>query len=734
MDNLFNSKLRLSEVLPRYLFLEPFVTGKRVLEVEAGLGASASFLAQLQAARVVGIDFDEQIVAAGRQRVERRTIDLRLARDSHWPADDGAFDLVIDFGLGVSLRAGKQQRLEELRRVLARDGLLVTAVRNPAGVGISDLVGAAEEQTTEYATVVSALNAAFQEVMVFGQSPFLGFSFIGFDVDPNQAGVALDTALMGSTPEEVAYYLVIAGQRVPRRDELELVQLPFSRFAEALIQTAGAERATAEAELQKLRADGQALEVEVARREEALASVADRITTLRDALLEKVEDARTLADVSAGFAAERDRAAQELEANRRALHELVLDRDAVQARYDGLNSQFEQARALVDELQAAGAQLRQRVDEQVRHSLEVESRATGIEAQLISARQQLDDANVALADKLEALAKVSGEAQSYKRDVAELTGKLKLASARVNELEYALERSEERGALSENKAAELAAAQAQVAQQIEQQRNRIADLEHQIEGLAGDAEQRAAEHAQELAAARVASAERCQDLAADLEQARADLDGLASDLVTARGARDDVQQQRDHLAQELESARQQLAEITADHGAQTGALVSERDRLASEREQIAAEREQIVAEREQLAAELQAQRETVKQLTAQLEQKRADHDALLSARQQVEAQLENAGHARGEAERLADERAAQLAAAQRDLAEVNERCERLRGQLAERGGEVGQLLEQLAQRQAELEAARQAIGQLQGQIDPLRASADRQQQQLGEAQ
>src|SRR5262245_48199557 len=97
MDRLFQADATLSELLPRLLFLEPALAGKRVLVAQCGEGEVVQFLSEMDTSRVVGVDLDADAIARGRKVLKGRKVDLRAHQDGRVPADDGAFDLIIDF-------------------------------------------------------------------------------------------------------------------------------------------------------------------------------------------------------------------------------------------------------------------------------------------------------------------------------------------------------------------------------------------------------------------------------------------------------------------------------------------------------------------------------------------------------------------------------------------------------------------------------------------------------------
>ena len=110
---LFGEGARLPEELSRLLFLEPVIRGRRVLEVGTRSDAVARFLLELGASRVVCASEERELVETLRAANSLDKVDFRSIRPGVLPGDDGAFDLVIDFGLPEALAAGVTFRLTD---------------------------------------------------------------------------------------------------------------------------------------------------------------------------------------------------------------------------------------------------------------------------------------------------------------------------------------------------------------------------------------------------------------------------------------------------------------------------------------------------------------------------------------------------------------------------------------------------------------------------------------------
>lgn len=105
--------------------------GQRVLEIGCGRGVALPVLsARLRPAWLTGIDIDPTLVALARARVERTGVRATIveADARALPFDDGAFDLVIDFGTCYHVsggRAGSAEAMREIARVLRIGGRFI---------------------------------------------------------------------------------------------------------------------------------------------------------------------------------------------------------------------------------------------------------------------------------------------------------------------------------------------------------------------------------------------------------------------------------------------------------------------------------------------------------------------------------------------------------------------------------------------------------------------------------
>jgi SAM-dependent methyltransferase len=102
------------------------VSPKRVLEVGCGMGQLAQRLHEELDAEVVAIDQSERMVELTRER----GVDARVADVQELPFGDGEFDVVVAAWMLYHV-PDVERGLDEIVRVLGRNGRLVTATNHP---------------------------------------------------------------------------------------------------------------------------------------------------------------------------------------------------------------------------------------------------------------------------------------------------------------------------------------------------------------------------------------------------------------------------------------------------------------------------------------------------------------------------------------------------------------------------------------------------------------------------
>ncbi len=113
----------------RYRFAQPFVAGKRVLEIACGTGFGCRMLAEGGARSVVGIDVTAEAVAAAACSFGSSQISFIQGDGTALPFEDGTFDLVTSFET-IEHIPRYEVFLKELRRVTREGGQLILSTPN----------------------------------------------------------------------------------------------------------------------------------------------------------------------------------------------------------------------------------------------------------------------------------------------------------------------------------------------------------------------------------------------------------------------------------------------------------------------------------------------------------------------------------------------------------------------------------------------------------------------------
>jgi SAM-dependent methyltransferase len=109
--------------IPLFTWLLDLPPHAQILEVGCGYGIGLPIIAErLRPARLVGIDFDAESVAAARSANDAVRAELLRSDVRTMPFEDGSFDVVIDFGTCYHV-VRPWEALEEISRVLRVGGI-----------------------------------------------------------------------------------------------------------------------------------------------------------------------------------------------------------------------------------------------------------------------------------------------------------------------------------------------------------------------------------------------------------------------------------------------------------------------------------------------------------------------------------------------------------------------------------------------------------------------------------
>jgi len=241
--------------LALYAYLEPLLSGRRVLEIRPGRGSdageSAAFLRSL-GARVVSIDADTSRI------------------------DDRFEVVIVPEGEEIARRAGA---VAALRKLLADGGRVIVAAANVdrvGAIGAGDGIG--------YYDLQGAVASQFSHVQMLGVTPFIGMGVVEFEgaVD----GLRIDSRLVKEGSEPPAAYVAVAGTQVSPGLGYALVQLPFGPL-EAHLAAGGAGLPTPSSAV--LREEIEELRGRLRRAAEDRAALDNEVASLRRALTEADE-------------------------------------------------------------------------------------------------------------------------------------------------------------------------------------------------------------------------------------------------------------------------------------------------------------------------------------------------------------------------------------------------------------------------------------------------------------
>jgi SAM-dependent methyltransferase len=115
----------------RYHYVLPYVADKRVLDVACGEGYGSALMSKV-ASHVAGVDVAHEAVAhASHTYAARSNLEFVEASCTKLPFPDAAFDVVVSFET-IEHIAGQIEFLDEIKRVLRADGVLIVSSPNKA--------------------------------------------------------------------------------------------------------------------------------------------------------------------------------------------------------------------------------------------------------------------------------------------------------------------------------------------------------------------------------------------------------------------------------------------------------------------------------------------------------------------------------------------------------------------------------------------------------------------------
>ena len=460
----------LSPVSALFAHIEPLLSGRRILVIGNAGNSAALHLLQRGARLVQVLDPDPRRVAvAAAQNTERKITFSQLTPHS---LRDGSFEMALLED--IELADDFEHLVTGIKRSLGSSGLAVFCTRNSEST--SGLLGASRGGVS-YDRFSDVLWDQFENVSVWGQSPFLGYSIVQFGLDQPPEPV-LDNGYIGDEGEAVDFYIAIcsASDEPWPLSEMSIVQLPSARL---LTESENAHR---EKERRAARR-AEVLEQEVQQlRRQVSSSEVERLTAQleqRDTWIRELESRAAKATTQA---ADAEAEVEELEQELEQTHALLLARGK---ELDAANSQVEKSqkklRAALEDIEKLKLELLAAKD----HEQEVTHLSAG--------RKALEEELTTLSDEKAALQKKLGERA---QEVDKLQKRVAALDLEVDELHKQLDETEEflRDAEEELKetkqklsaASESSALEKEVTDledQLTERGKRVVELENQLRKL-----------------------------------------------------------------------------------------------------------------------------------------------------------------------------------------------------------------------------------------------------------
>ena len=222
----------------RYRHAAQLVAGRSVLDAGCGVGWGSALLAHAGAARVTGLDIDAGALADATGRTDAATFVRGDLTDL--PFADASFDVVVCYE-AIEHVARPLLALDELRRVLAPDGVLTVSSPNPDVYPAGNPFHVHEFTPDE---LRRELSFRFRHVSAWQQHPMLASVVLLDDHDPEAPCTV--TTLADLSIGEAAYSVFDASGGPQRPVPAQAVLVSAQQFT-ALVELVESYRAADEA-------------------------------------------------------------------------------------------------------------------------------------------------------------------------------------------------------------------------------------------------------------------------------------------------------------------------------------------------------------------------------------------------------------------------------------------------------------------------------------------------------
>lgn len=222
------------EHLHRYAWCRPMSRDKAVLDIACGEGYGSAMLAG-EARHVYGVDISQEAVDHARKAYSgQQNLEFLQGSAAEIPLPDESVDVVVSFET-IEHHDLHREMLQEIRRVLRPDGLLV--ISSPNRVVYSDLAGHHNEfhvKELDFAEFDEVLRQQFSTVRYFGQRLAVGSSIFPLTRDDGvgMIGALTDTGHeiqdRAASLDDPVYFIAVAAQPGDRRLEAAMPSVLFS--------------------------------------------------------------------------------------------------------------------------------------------------------------------------------------------------------------------------------------------------------------------------------------------------------------------------------------------------------------------------------------------------------------------------------------------------------------------------------------------------------------------------
>ncbi len=215
----FRGHLTDAEHQARYRWAARLARDMDVLDAACGVGSGSAVLAEASARRVVGLDRDAKAILNARQRAgdvaEFLLGDLRTL-----PFEENSFDLVTCFE-AMDHVVELDGVLDELRRVLRQDGMLLISSLNPETFSPAGSHPHVHAYTPD--ELRAALSRRFANVRLHGQHAHLASVLAGHEVFAAEGGhapVPVEVYKLSAAPAELYTVAAASDAELPVLDDI----------------------------------------------------------------------------------------------------------------------------------------------------------------------------------------------------------------------------------------------------------------------------------------------------------------------------------------------------------------------------------------------------------------------------------------------------------------------------------------------------------------------------------